>query len=284
MNADGGGVVLAAVDGSAEAADGVVVAGQLARAWNGELHLVHVWSGHAPPLTAVVAECGARRVLADEAAEATRRGAAVSEQHFVIGPAAASIELLGDELGAALCVMGQHRRSRVGRLLFGSVAGEILRATRRPLLLVSSAADWPPHRVLVGDDGSPAALAAAHLAAQIAGLFYAGLELVRADDRALNRGRAGDDVSAAAQRLAADGHQLEPIAGGAVQVSIVHASPSIVLRSGSADGRTLVAVGSRQHAGLVHSAERSVSRELVHSASTLLVVPVAAAHVGLDTG
>jgi hypothetical protein len=58
MNADGGGVVLAAVDGSAEAADGVVVAGQLARAWNGELHLVHVWSGHAPPLTAVVAECG----------------------------------------------------------------------------------------------------------------------------------------------------------------------------------------------------------------------------------
>jgi hypothetical protein len=60
---------------------------------------------------------------------------------------AAEIALLGDELDAVLCVMGQHRRSRVGRLLFGSVAAEVLRVTARPLLLVLSAADWPPTRV-----------------------------------------------------------------------------------------------------------------------------------------
>jgi nucleotide-binding universal stress UspA family protein len=276
MSADSGRLVLAAVDGSAEAADGAVVAGQLAHAWSAELHIVHVWSGHATAFTAVVAEGAARRVLADEAACATRRGVVVSEQHFVIGPAAASIELLGDELGAALCVMGQHRRSRVGRLLFGSVAAEILRVTGRPLLLVSSAADWPPHRVLVGDDGSPAALAAARLAARIAGLYHVGLELVRADGRALNGGGDGDDATAAAQRLVADGQQLESLADGDVHVSVVRASPYVALHGRSEDGRTLVAVGSRQHGGLVHWAERSVSLELVHSADTLLVVPAAA--------
>jgi nucleotide-binding universal stress UspA family protein len=142
------------VDGSIEAADAVVVVGQLARAWSVELHVVHVWSGLASAFTGLVAEDAARRLLADEAANAARRGAFISEQHFLIGPAAANIELLGDELGAMLCVMGQHRHSRVRRLLFGSVAAEILRVTVRPLLLVSSAADWPPTRLLVGDDGS----------------------------------------------------------------------------------------------------------------------------------
>jgi hypothetical protein len=88
------------VDGSIEAADAVVVAGQLARAWSVELHVVHVWSGLASAFTGLVAEDAARR------------------------------------------------------LLFGSVAAEILRVTVRPLLLVSSAADWPPTRLLVGDDGS----------------------------------------------------------------------------------------------------------------------------------
>jgi nucleotide-binding universal stress UspA family protein len=283
MSADSGGVVLAAVDGSAEAADAVDVAAQLARAWNAELHLVHVWSGLASALTGVIAEGAARRLLADESAYAARRGAVISEQHFLIGPAAGNIERLGDELGAVLCVMGQHRRSRVGRLLFGSVAAEILGVTARPLLLVSSAADWPPRRVLIGDDGSPAALAAARLAAQIGGLYHAEVELVRADGPALGGGRDGADVTVAEQGLAADGHQLEPLAGGAVRVAVVHASPYAVLQQGGPDdARTLVAIGSRQHGGLVRWVEGSVSLQLVHSADTLLVVPAAGAGVGLN--
>jgi len=176
-----------------------------------------------------------------------------------------------------LCVMGQHRHSRVGRLFFGSVAAEILRVTLRPLLLVSSAAGWPPTRLLVGDDGSPAALAAARLAAQITSLYHAELQLVRADGAPLGGGGESADVTVAEEGLTADGHQLEPLAGGAVRVAVVHASPYAVLHS--EDSRTLVAVGSRQHGGLLRLVEGSVSLKLVHSADTLLVVPAAAAGV-----
>ena len=283
MSSDHRAVVLAAVDGSIEAADAVVVAGQLARAWDAELHVVHVWSGLASAFTGLVAEGAARRLLADEAANAARRGAVISEQHFLIGPAAANIELLGDELGAMLCVMGQHRHSRVGRLFFGSVAAEILRVTVRPLLLVSSAADWPPTRLLVGDDGSPAALAAARLAAQITSLYHAELQLVRADGAPLGGGGESADVTVAEEGLTADGHQLEPLAGGAIRVAVVHASPYAVLQgSPSEDSRTLVAVGSRQHGGLLRLVEGSVALKLVHSADTLLVVPAAAAGVAQE--
>lgn len=274
MTSDRRTVVLATVDGSIEAADGVLVASQLARAWAAELHVVHVWSGLTSPFIAPAVEGAARRLLADEVADAVRKGAAVDGQHFLIGSVAAEIALLGDELDAVLCVMGQHRRSRVGRLLFGSVAAEVLRVTARPLLLVSSAADWPPTRVLVGDDGSPAALAAARMAARLTSLYDAELQLVHADNSPLARGRAGLQSTLAEAALAADGHQLEPLAGGRVRVTIAHASPFAVLLGGDQRGsRTLVAVGSRQHGGIQRLLEGSVSLKLVRAAAALLVVP-----------
>jgi len=275
MSSDRQTVVLATVDGSIEAADGVLVASQLARAWGAELHVVHVWSGMTLPLIAPAAEGAARRLLADEVAGAVRKGAAVSDQHFLIGSVAAEIELLGDELDAVLCVMGRHRRSRVGRVLFGSVAAEVLRMTVRPLLLVSSAADWPPTRVLVGDDGSPAALAAARMAARITNLYHAELQLVCADNSPLGRGSAGVQATAAEAGLAADGHQVEPLAGGAVRVIVAHASPfAVLLGGGDPRGtRTLVAVGSRQHGGIQRLLEGSVSLKQARAAAALLVVP-----------
>jgi hypothetical protein len=55
----------------------------------------------------------------------------------------------------------------------------------------------------------------------------------------------------------------------------LRASQHVAPHSGSEEGRALVAVGSRQHGGLAHWAESSVSLELVHSADTLVVVPAA---------
>jgi hypothetical protein len=74
MSSDRQTVVLATVDGSIEAADGVLAASQLARAWGAELHVVHVWSGMTLPLIAPAAEGAARRLLADEVAGAVRKG------------------------------------------------------------------------------------------------------------------------------------------------------------------------------------------------------------------
>jgi nucleotide-binding universal stress UspA family protein len=269
-----GGAVLAAVDGSAEAADGVDVAADLARRWDADLHLVHVWSGLAPVLAGPIAEGAARRVLADDAAAAVRRGAVVFRQHFLVGSAAGCIAELGDELGAIVCVMGQHRHSWIGRLVFGSVAAELLGVTTRPLLLVSSAADWPPRRVLVGDDGSRAALAAATLAADIAALYGCDVALIHAD-----RSGGSDHADIQDGVVEPSGPSGRTLLGSlpSVQTAVVPGSPTAALTRDSDGLGTLVAVGSRQHGGLVRWLEGSVSLELVHTARTLLVVPAGGA-------
>jgi hypothetical protein len=159
-------------------------------------------------------------------------------------------------------------------MVFGSVNAELLRATRRPLLLVTSKDDWPPQRVLVGDDGSAASLGAAMMGAEIGRLYDAEVELVRAAGATLGVEHASaGPVAAEEASLTADARRLEDSTGTRVSVSVVDASPYATLQGGSTHGRTLVAVGTRQHGGLVHWMEGSVSRELVHSAAMLLVVP-----------
>ena len=55
------------------------------------------------------------------------------------GPAADAILRSADELGADLIAMTSHGRTGLGRLVFGSVAGEVLHRSTRPLLVVRCA-------------------------------------------------------------------------------------------------------------------------------------------------
>lgn len=52
------------------------------------------------------------------------------------GPAGTAILRRADELGVDLIAMTTHGRTGLGRLVFGSVAGEVLHAATRPILLV----------------------------------------------------------------------------------------------------------------------------------------------------
>ena len=52
------------------------------------------------------------------------------------GPAAEAILRSADELGADLIAMTSHGRTGLGRLVFGSVAGEVLHRSTHPLLVV----------------------------------------------------------------------------------------------------------------------------------------------------
>ena len=53
-----------------------------------------------------------------------------------MGPASDAILRLADELDVDLIAMTTHGRTGMGRLVFGSVAGEVLHLSTRPLLLV----------------------------------------------------------------------------------------------------------------------------------------------------
>jgi nucleotide-binding universal stress UspA family protein len=57
------------------------------------------------------------------------------------GPAAAKIVEVADEIGADLIVIGTHGRSGIRRLLLGSVAEQVLRLARCPVLFVKRRTD-----------------------------------------------------------------------------------------------------------------------------------------------
>jgi len=83
-----------------------------------------------------------------------------------------------------LIVMSTHGRSGLGRVVYGSVADDILRHAEVPVLLVPSASDhaWPTDRpltVLVPLDGSELAEAALESAGLLAGRLGARLHLLQ---------------------------------------------------------------------------------------------------------
>jgi nucleotide-binding universal stress UspA family protein len=93
---------------------------------------------------------------------------------------------------ADLLVMGTHGRSGLRRLFLGSVAEEVLRRTRVPVLIVPEASRHTPIRlVLAPTDFSDASREALPVAAGLAALYGADLDLV---------------------------HALEPIRGGRVAI------------------------------------------------------------------
>jgi nucleotide-binding universal stress UspA family protein len=81
--------------------------------------------------------------------------------HVATGSPAETLVSLAAQHGAHLIAMGTHGRSGLNRILLGSVADAVLRATALPVLLVS-AAHRPPvqlggyRRLLIPLDGTPA--------------------------------------------------------------------------------------------------------------------------------
>lgn len=102
------------------------------------------------------------------------------------GPVGPTLVRYLDQLGADLVVMTTHGRGALGRALLGSVADQVLRAAKAPVLLVRPPDDAPPpdtawraDEILVPLDGSRLAEAALDPAARLARLLGARLSLVQ---------------------------------------------------------------------------------------------------------
>jgi universal stress protein A len=77
------------------------------------------------------------------------------EHRLVEGQGADEILRRAEELGADLIVMGTHGRTGLGRLLMGSVAGEVVRNARCPVVTVKI--PHPVSRAEQAADDEPAA-------------------------------------------------------------------------------------------------------------------------------
>lgn len=119
---------------------------RLARAFGGELILLHVsietplYAEGLMGMTEVQKVYDAQRKWAEETLEAraaeTRDGGVTARWRLSIGVPFEEIVRAAEEEGADLIVMGTHGRRGLGRLLLGSVANRVIRMARCPVLTV----------------------------------------------------------------------------------------------------------------------------------------------------
>ena len=120
----------------------------LARAFNAELHLVHVFedpllTGAVTAETFVPVEPETRAALMEEAQERLAhrirpddRETLGASGEIVTGSPASAITDHAARVGASLIVMGTHGRGGVAHLLLGSVAERVVRSAPCPVLTV----------------------------------------------------------------------------------------------------------------------------------------------------
>ena len=179
-------------------------------------------------------------------------------------PAQALVDRSAD---AALVVVGNRSKGRVGRLVLGSVAAAVVSHSRAPVAVVRADAAGKVRHVgpiVVGVDGSAGSEDAVSFAMEEAPQH--GYQVV-----AVHAGQAGGPsggLQALSPALAA-GRERNP----AVQVrEVVQAGNAADLIVAHAKDAALVVVGSRGHGGLAGMLLGSVSRAVVEQSDCSVVV------------
>lgn len=140
--------VLACVDMSELSASLVRLAAEIARQSGGQLHVIHVAEGE-PALVgfdppggvhdladhAVVLEH--ERIALDALVDAALSGIEASRL-VVAGPTVDAILEIADGIEPAMIVVGRGSHGRLMTAILGSVSGDLVRRSRRPVLVVPS--------------------------------------------------------------------------------------------------------------------------------------------------
>jgi nucleotide-binding universal stress UspA family protein len=256
--------VLVATDGSKDALLATRAAIDLCTKIGAELHLVHVWrtvpSPHFEPYIRKHLEQEARELLDEQVKTVEAMGGVVAGFHLREGQKSGEILDLAEELEAGLVVIGTRGHGPVRRLLLGSVSEGVVYHARSPVLVMRGGEGaWPPARVIIGDDDSQDARAAAQLAARIGGCFGVPAVLVRgfpqlpetdAQGRKLDP-RTVDDVLRQEERhLAQRATEIEELLGSRPKIHVAVGDPTGCILQTAQQGAggahsALVAVGSR---------------------------------------
>lgn len=133
--------ILVPLDGSILAESALTPAVDLAREYGAKLVLLRAAEAHSLPMAdpteaQVQAVRAAESYLADARGRVAQAGVAEIETSVWYGPPAEAVVEAARFRGADLIVMSSHGRSGLGRLVLGSVAESVQRATRVPILLI----------------------------------------------------------------------------------------------------------------------------------------------------
>jgi nucleotide-binding universal stress UspA family protein len=211
------------------------------------------------------------------------------------GPVAPTLVAWIHDIDANLVVMATHGRGALGRATRGSVADQLVRSLKVPVLLVPPEAEGDaehpsgtPGEIVMGVDGSKpaeAAVAPAAVLARVLGIPITVVQVVtpvaaitdpllplpRGPDEEITGARrreAADYVGDIAERLRADGHTASGVA-------VIGVSPAATLLDlGRPERGSILAIGTRGLGGVKRLMLGSVADKLVRGAAVpVLVVP-----------
>jgi nucleotide-binding universal stress UspA family protein len=164
--------ILLTTDGSKDAELAATTAVALAEVTGSELHVVTVAEEYPHydayrPLAKRSREL-ARELLDGQVKKLENLGATIAQSHLRTGSAVEEVVELAEKLEAGLVVMGSRGRSKIGRLLMGSVSDSVVRHAHCPVMVVRWKPVTFPARILLATDGSKEAELAASTAADLA--------------------------------------------------------------------------------------------------------------------
>lgn len=286
--------VVAGLDGS-PADDAVTewAAGEAARTGR-PLRLVHAIEpgfqltpyeavlGELPSLSEQMRAVGHDLVAAAAERVATRHPELTLDRVVDWGPPAAALVDLSED--AAWLVLGSPARSRLERVLLGSVTRAVVAHARCPVAVVPSGHEvGPPRRIVVGVDGSTGSARAARLAVTTAAAAGGAVTCVLGWTVEVMDGVVVTEPGSAhwiavEQRYSRLVHEaVDPVAAAHPEVPV-----DVVVRHGGASrvvveladelGADLVVVGSRGHGGFSGLLLGSVSRKVIERAGTVVAV------------
>lgn len=169
--------VVAGTDGSPRSLVAAHQGAHLAAAFGGTLDLLYVLDTRQPRDDADREREGERALSA--VVEAARSVGVVPEARVLVGDPAAVLTEIAGEGEASILVLGPDAGLLERRTRLGGVAARVLRAAPCSVMIARGEAASPfPVRILVGVDGSDAALLAVEWASRLAAATRAALNLV----------------------------------------------------------------------------------------------------------
>lgn len=238
--------------------------------------------GELPSLSDQMRTVGHDLVAAAAEGVAARHPDLVVDQVVDWGPPAASLVDLSAD--AAWLVLGSPERSRLERVLLGSVTRAAVAHARCPVAVVPSAHEvGPPRRVVVGVDGSPGSARAVRLAVATAAAAGGSVTCVigwtvEVLDGVVVTEPGSPHWARVEERYSRLVHEaVDPVAAAhpdvPLDVLVRHGGPSrVVVEVAEELDADLVVVGSRGHGGFAGLLLGSVSRKVIEHAGTVVAV------------
>ncbi|MGB8261612.1 MAG: universal stress protein [Terracidiphilus sp.] len=216
--------------------------------------------------------------------EAARRKGIGCDALVREGQPAQQIAAAARQFQADRLLLGTHSRSRLGKLLLGSVAEQVLRSVNLPVMTVGPEAHLPVvsaernnlvlHATTLRETSRPSAA----LACQIAATLNARLVLLHVlppiDEMQRDGLATGLDSAAMRELRALAAETGVPFPGDVVEPVVVHGNPSIeILAEASARNATLIVLGATERSVFENlTRDRTIYRVLAHARCPVLTL------------